>query len=171
VARLDAVPARAPRRGDAFAEYTGDDATFTLKLARDTCLLMLLTGLPPDRCSVYRRLRLGDTLKSTGDDCYQIDLSAPGLHKTAAVFGPSCTTVTSSVARAIATLVTLDALADGDFLFHAPSNRAVPRDATMWGRLVKATFKQYGGVSLCPKDCRGVREDTPRLDRSSPRPP
>jgi hypothetical protein len=140
----------------AFAEYTGDDAAYALKLVRDVCLLVLLTGLPPDRVSVYRRLRLGDTLKST-DDGYQIDLCEPGLHKTAAVFGPSCTTVTSRVARAIATLVTLDALADGDFLFHAPLNRAVPRDATMWGRLVKATFKQYSGVSLCPKDCRGAQ--------------
>ena len=36
----------------------------------------------------------------------------------------------------------------------AATNRRAPLDVTAWGRLVKATFKAYGDVALCPKDCR-----------------
>ena len=105
----------------ALAEYKGTDTTQKLKLARDVCLLVLLTSIPPDRVAVYRRLQLGLTLKSTADG-YQLDLSSPGLHKTAAVFGPSCTTVTANVAHAIDTVVVLDDISNGDFLDGAWSS-------------------------------------------------
>jgi len=47
-----------------------------------------------------------------------------------------------------------DKLQGGEYLFHAATNRRLPLDFTAWGRLVKATFKAYGDVALCPKDCR-----------------
>ena len=72
-----------------------------LELTGDVCLLKVLTGLPPDRPGVYRLLKLGDTLASTEGGGYQLDLSKPGQHKTASVFGPACTTTPPSVAAAI----------------------------------------------------------------------
>ena len=130
-----------------------DDSSTKLTLTRDVCLLRVLTGMPPDRVGVYRQLQIGGTLKSV-EDGYQLDLSLPGEHKTASVFGPACTTVTAAVAEAIAALVATDKLQDGEYLFHAATNRRAPHDVTAWGRLVKATFKAYGNVALCPKDCR-----------------
>ena len=109
--------------------------------------------MPPDRVGVYRQLQLGGTLKSV-EGGYQLDLSLPGEHKTASFFGPACTTVTAGVADANAALVTADKLQDGEFLFHAATNRRAPLDTTAWGRLVKSTFKAHSDVALCPKDCR-----------------
>jgi len=137
----------------ALATYNGTDASHRPKLVRDVCLLVLLTGLPPDRVGVYRRLQLGSTLKRTANG-FQLDLSEPGLHKTAAIFGPSCTTVTAGVAHAVSALVTVDELTHGNYLFHSPSDRGEPCKPALWCKLVKATFKTYSGVALCPKDCR-----------------
>ena len=124
----------------------------SLDLTRDVCLLKVLTGLPPDRVGVYRQLQLGGTLKST-EGGYQLDLSLPGQHKTASVFGPAITTVTDGVARAIAALVHIDSLTTGEFLFHA-TDRASHLNPTQWGLLVKEAFLVYGGTAMCPKDCR-----------------
>ena len=137
----------------ALTEYKGSDAHAKLALTRSMCLLRVLTCMPPDRVGVYRQLQLGGTLKSV-EDGYQLDLSLPDAHKTASVFGPACTTVTASVADAIAALIAADELQDGEYLFHAAANRNAPLDPTLWGRFVKATFKAHGGVALCPKDCR-----------------
>ena len=137
---------------NALRKVKGDSST-KLILTRDVCLLRVLTGMPPDRVGVYRQLQLGGTLKSV-EGGYQLDLSLPGEHKTASVFGPACTTVTAAVGDAIAALVAADKLQDGEYLFHAATNRRAPLDTTAWGRLVKATFKAYGDVALCPKDCR-----------------
>ena len=115
--------------------------------------LRVLTCMSPDRVGVYRQLQLGGTLKSV-EDGYQLDLSLPDAHKTASVFGPACTTVTAGVADAIAALITADELGDGEYLFHSATKRTAPLDPTTWGRFVKATFKTYGGVALCPKDFR-----------------
>ena len=65
-----------------FAACDGDDPRECLALSRVCCVLVLLTALPPDRVGVYRRLRLGGTLKVLGDASYQIDLSERGAHKT-----------------------------------------------------------------------------------------
>jgi hypothetical protein len=137
----------------ALREAEGGPSSTKLTLTRDVCLLRVLTGMPPDRVGVYRQLRLGGTLKPV-DGGYQLDLSLPGEHKTASFFGPACTTVTAAVANAIAALVAADKLQHGEYLFHAATNRRAPLDTTAWGRLVKATFKAYGDVALCPKDCR-----------------
>ena len=164
----------------ALAAYADNKPSRKLKLVRDVCLLRLLTGLPPDRVAVYRTLRMGGTLKATGDGAYQLDLSEPGIHKvsvrkrvplcphtphirvchmpqTSSKFGPTKTTVTESVAAAITTLVTLDKLVDGEYLFHA-KDRAKPHDPTMWGRFVKAIFKTYTGVGTCAVLWNGTRD-------------
>ena len=139
----------------ALAEAMRDksDANTTLELTRDVCLLTVLTGLPPDRVRVNRELKLGDTLKRSEDGGYSLDLSQPGLHKTSSVFGPTCERLPKRVATAISALVVADCLTAGDYLFHA-GDTSVALDPTTFGRRVKAAFKTYGGMPMCPKDVR-----------------
>ena len=70
------------------SNYRGSSAAKQLNLSRTACLLKLLTAMPPDRVGVYRLLQLGSSLKAN-DDGFQMDLSEPGAHKTAAIFGPT----------------------------------------------------------------------------------
>eukprot|EP00966_Prymnesium_polylepis_P264473 6110026-Prymnesium_polylepis.1 len=63
--------------------------------------MSLLTGQPPDRVGVMRKLQLGVTLIRNADGAYQLDLSSPTDHKTAAVFGPSRTTLSAKVTALI----------------------------------------------------------------------
>ena len=53
----------------------------------------------------------------------------------------------------IHSLVTLDKLTEGEYLFHG-ADRAVALEPWAWTRLVQTTFKTYAGVALSPKDCR-----------------
>ena len=133
---------------------SGACPAMTLELTRDACLLKLLTAMPPDRVGVFRLLMMGKTLKQVDGDCFQIDLSEPGAHKTSAVFGPSCTTVTAGVAERIAQLIDADHLVAGEYLFHDNADRRLPLAPTAWTRLVKAAFLAHAGVALCPKDVR-----------------
>ena len=61
----------------------------------DAALLTWLTVVPPDRVGVARKLQLGVTLKpgAAGGGGFELDLSTPDAHKTAAIFGPSTTPV------------------------------------------------------------------------------
>ena len=120
---------------------------------RTAALLKLLTSLPPDRVCVYRKLQLGATLKPLGGGRYQIDLSEPGAHKTAAVFGPSRTTLTATVAASVHALVTLDKLQVGEHLFHGRDRRAALTPYG-WTRCVQRAFDTHAGVALSPKDLR-----------------
>lgn len=72
----------------------------------------------------------------------------------AAVFGPSRTTVTAAVAARIHSLVTLDALVVGEYLFHTSNDRRSALSPSMWTRFVKTAFRSHSGVALSPKDCR-----------------
>ena len=121
---------------------------------RGVCLLKLLTALPPDRVGVYRKLRLGSTLRALGDGSYQIDLSERGAHKTSAAFGPTRTTVTPAVAARVHALVEAEALGVGHYLFHLKSNRSAPLLPSVWTRFVQSTFRRWSGVPMSPKDCR-----------------
>ena len=58
-------------------------------------LLTWLTVVPPDRVGVARKLQLGVTLKpgAAGGGGFELDLSTPDAHKTAALFGPSTSPV------------------------------------------------------------------------------
>ena len=51
--------------------------------------------MPPNRVGVARKLQLGVTLKpsAAGGGGFELDLSTPDAHKTAAIFGPSTTAV------------------------------------------------------------------------------
>ena len=71
----------------------------------------------------------------------------------AATFGPSRTTVTVAVASRIDSLVTLDALEPGEYLFHGLNRRAA-LEKSAWTRFVQAAFNAYAGVALSPKNCR-----------------
>ena len=59
----------------------------------DAALLTWLTVVPPDRVGVARKLQLGVSLKpsAAGGGGFELDLSTPDAHKTAAIFGPSTT--------------------------------------------------------------------------------
>ena len=63
------------------------------RLCFDAALLTWLTSVPPDRVGVTRQLRLGVTLKPTPGGGFDLDLSTPDAHKTAAAFGPTVTAV------------------------------------------------------------------------------
>ena len=64
----------------------------------DAALLTWLTVVPPDRVGVARKLQLGVTLKPTAAGSgFELDLSTPDAHKTAAIFGPSTTPVPAAV--------------------------------------------------------------------------
>jgi hypothetical protein len=136
----------------AVATYTGENEAKRLRLARTCCLLKLLTAMPPDRVGVYRQLQLGRTLKPVGER-YIVDLSEPGAHKTSAIFGPSRTTVSESVAFHIKTLIDLDRLQPGEYLFHG-CERRTPLSSSSWTRHVQRAFKRNSGVAFSPKDCR-----------------
>jgi hypothetical protein len=132
----------------------GDEASSgdVLTRTRHVALLRILTGAPPDRVAIVRTLKLGDTLKATIDG-YQLDVSQPGLHKTSAWFGPTCSTFVPAVAQAVAALVEADELVEGECLFHG-GDRTVALNPTQFGLLVKRIFQEYSGVALCPKDAR-----------------
>jgi uncharacterized membrane protein YgcG len=138
----------------AVAACDGSNVAEKLSLVRSCVLLTLLTALPPDRVAVYRLLQLGGSLKHMGGGSYLIDLSERGAHKTSAVFGPSRTTLTSLVAARIHTLVVLEGLQPGDYLFHAAAGRRTAPETWTWTRVVQAAFKRFSGVALSPKDCR-----------------
>ena len=137
----------------ALVGYDGECPARRLELSRNACLLKLLTSMPPDRVGVFRVLTMGGTLKRVDGDGFQIDLSEPGAHKTSAVFGPTCTTVTASVAERVAQLIDADHLVTGESLFHG-ADRRTPLSPAAFTQLVKAAFKAHSGVALCPKDCR-----------------
>ena len=86
-----------------------------------------------------------------------LDLSLPGQHKTSSAFGPTCTPVPTRVAAAITALVSIEGLANGDYLFYG-ERRTTALSPVAFSRLVKATFKMYsdGCVAMCPKDVRAA---------------
>ena len=82
--------ARAVREYELHKEEAGPAARTRLF---DAALLTWLTVVPPDRVGVARKLQLGVTLKPTAGGGFELDLSTPDAHKTAAIFGPSTTAV------------------------------------------------------------------------------
>ena len=66
----------------------GADEQARRKQLFDAALLTWLTSVPPDRVGVSRQLQLGVTLVRTAQG-FDLDLSTPDAHKTAAAFSPS----------------------------------------------------------------------------------
>ena len=121
----------------------------------DAVLLSWLTSVPPDRVGVTRLLQLGVTLKPN-DARFDLDLSTPNAHKTAAVFGPTVTPVPDEVCTLLNTWVAaakLDILKK-PYVFLLTGNHDKPATHSNWTKMVQASFKRQSGVALAPKDLR-----------------
>ena len=125
-----------------------------LKGVRDVTVLRLLADQPPDRVGVTRTLQLGSTLKRKDDGSYELDLSQPGAHKTAAVFGATRTTINASITPWLDRYIKLVGIQDGGFLFYAPGDPQAAVSPSTWTKRVKAIFARHGDVAFCPKDAR-----------------
>ena len=121
----------------------------------DAALITWLTSVPPDRVGVSRQLRLGGTLKATSTGGFDLDLSTPDAHKTAAVFGPCVTAVPDAAAKLLTAWVKLAKLdaAARPYVFGS-GDHAHPAESYRWTRMVKAMFKRHAGVALAPKELR-----------------
>ena len=124
------------------------------KGVRDVTVLRLLADQPPDRVGVTRTLQLGATLKRKDDGSFELDLSQPGLHKTAATFGATRTAITATITPWLDRYIELAGIQDGGFLFHAPGDPLNVVSPSTWTERVKAIFARHGDVALCPKDAR-----------------
>ena len=112
-----------------------------------------------------RLLKLGDTLKKTPEGGFELDLSAPGCHKTAAYFGPSRSTVSGSAAKQISKLLANSGgWTDGAFLFHMPSKRTQVLSSQAWSERVKACFLRHSDVAFSPKDLRASFSESPQAN-------
>ena len=145
----------------------GDDMRKKAKLVRRCLLMHLMTILPVDRCSVIRRLKLGDeddntaTLKEI-DMSFYIDLRhARGAHKTARFFGPSMTRLPDSVTPLIVEWMPMrkfllphveDSLPDYLFLQGRQSAKVLSESG--FSQLVATSFKQLVGVPTTMKQLR-----------------
>jgi hypothetical protein len=137
------------------AEEAAKTETASLKLVRDVLILRLLADQPPDRVGVTRKLRLGFSLKRKVDGAgYELDLSEPGMHKTAAAFGATRTSISSSITPWLSRYIVMHAIPHGGYLFHARGNEFEPISPSGWTYRVKAIFARHGDVALCPKDTR-----------------
>ena len=107
----------------------GEDRLYAL---RDVLLMALLTGQPPDRVGVMRKLQLGVTLLRNANGAYQLDLSSPTDHKTAAVFGPSRTTLSATVSTLVDDYVELASLdaTQKHYLFYKGDDASNPYESS-----------------------------------------
>ena len=62
---------------------------------KEWLIMALHTCAPPDRVGVIRRLRLGMTLKLSGDDGFVLDLTSARSHKTSRFHGPTIQTLST----------------------------------------------------------------------------
>ena len=126
------------------------------ELTRDVALMMCLTHQAPDRVGVTRLLKLGGTLKRTPAGGFQLDLSAPGDHKTIGAFGASLTTMSAAIVAAIKPHLALSAVPNEGYVFAASANPFEPMQPYQWTRFIQSVFKRYSGVALAPKDLRSA---------------
>ena len=170
--QVQTARARAVREYEHRKDDEGGDARRRLF---DATLLTWLTTVPPDRVSVTRKLQLGVTLKPTPTG-FDLDLSTPDAHKTAAIFGPSTTRVpnaASALLRAWVAAAGLGAASSSQdgrprYVFVLGGGRRVggggggggvdhsqPLRPSRWTELVKGVLARHAGVPLAPKDLRG----------------
>ena len=134
----------------------------------DAALLTWLTVVPPDRVGVARKLQLGVTLKpsAAGGGGFELDLSTPDAHKTAAIFGPSTTAVPAAACALLtawlaeAGLTATAAAKPYVFVLGNPArggggvDHSKPLGTPRWTEVVKAVLKRQAGVAFAPKDLR-----------------
>ena len=156
--------ARAVREYELHKEEAGPAARTRLF---DAALLTWLTVVPPDRVGVARKLQLGVTLKPTAGGGFELDLSTPDAHKTAAIFGPSTTAVPAAACALLqawldAAGLTTAAAATKPYVFVLGNpargadtvDHSKPLDARRWTEVVQAVLKRQAGVAFAPKDLR-----------------
>ena len=123
----------------------------------DATLLTWLTSVPPDRVGVSRQLQLGVTLVRTAQG-FDLDLSTPDAHKTAAAFGPTITEVPEPAAKLLEAWLQATgrtSTAVKPYVFAPPGRDGAQSLASpRWTDLVKAVFKRHAGVPLAPKELR-----------------
>jgi len=147
--------ARAVREYEHRKNDEGGDAR---KRLFDAALLTWLTSVPPDRVAVARKLQLGVTLKPTASG-FDLDLSTPDAHKTAALFGPSTSPVPAPACALLQAWLAAERLsaAAQPYVFvlgqHGGSH-AQPVADKQWTKVVQAVMKRHSGVPLAPKDLR-----------------
>ena len=128
-------------------------------------MLTWLTVVPPDRVGVARKLQLGVTLKhSTAGGGFELDLSTPDAHKTAAIFGPSITAVPAAACALLQAWLAeagLTTAAAKPYVFVLGGGRgggtvdhSKALGAPRWTELVQAVLKRQAGAPLSPKDLR-----------------
>ena len=134
----------------------------------DATLLTWLTSVPPDRVGVTRLLQLGVTLKST-ETGFNLDLSSPTAHKTAAAFGPVVTAVPEPAAKLLkAWLAAMNrTVAAKSHVFVKGDDASAPLGSPQWTKLVKNTFKRHSAVALAPKELRSSFITWLRSDENS----
>ena len=96
------------------------------------------------RVAVTRTLKLGSSLKRRDDGSYELDLSQPGAHKTSAVFGPTKTTLSASIAPWLDDYIETFSLSVGCYLFHAKGNPLEVMKPSNWTYTVKSVFEKHG---------------------------
>ena len=130
----------------------------SLSSLHDCCLLTLLTYQPPDRVRLMRTLQLGTSLERVGlgGEGFQLNVSSPSAHKTAAFFGATKTSLPSAICKRITSYINAAELGDGNFLFYAGCDASKPLEPYAWTRLVKAVFRRHSprNVALAPKELR-----------------
>ena len=95
---------------------------------------------------------------------FELDLSTPDAHKTAALFGPSTTPVPAAACALLRAWLAEAGLAAATkpYVFvlgggrggGAAIDHAKPLDARRWTEVVQAVLKRQAGVPLAPKDLR-----------------
>ena len=151
--------ARAVREYD---HYKDEDGTSGHQRLFDATLLVWLTSVPPDRVAVTRKLQLGVTLVPTADGGFDLDLSTPDAHKTAALFGPSTSPVPTPACRMLNAWVAAAGLsaASKPYIFtlasrdHSSSQHAEPFDTKQWTKIVQSVLARHAGTPVAPKDLR-----------------
>ena len=152
----DAVLAARVAAEKVYHAYKGGDVKVKLALTRSVLLMRLHSDSPPDRVRVWRELKLGTTLRRCEDGSgYDLNLTAPGLHKSSAVFGPSCTQLHASVVPWLDAWIKLTGIADGEFVFTAKDG-VKPHSPSQWTRLVQRVYRKHAGVAIAPKDLRSM---------------
>ena len=175
-ARLEQKFARKPKawldwsqiltaRARAVREYDhceDEDGTGGAKRLFDATLLVWLTSVPPDRVAVARKLQLGVTLIPTAGGGFNLDLSTPDAHKTAAIFGPSNSPVPAQACRMLTAWISAAGLnaASKPYIFvlarggHIGSQHTEPFDTKQWTKVVQSVLARHAGLPVAPKDLR-----------------
>ena len=109
----------------------------------------------PTACAVIRELKLGTTLQRREDGGSDLNLTEPGLHKSSAVFGPSCTQLHSAVVPWLDTWIELTGVTEGGFVFTVKDGVSA-YSPSQWTQVVKSTYRKHGGVAIAPKDLRSA---------------